>query len=82
MNNADFKQRFLFPDTDIRGELVRLDESLEAILGSHDYPLAVQGLVGEAVADPDAVRDNGELPHGPEISIYLFFAPGTDRDQC
>ena len=50
MNNADFKQRFLFPETDIRGELVRLDESLEAILGSHDYPLAVQGLVGEAVA--------------------------------
>ena len=50
MNNADFKQRFLFPDTDIRGELVRLEDSLEAILGSHDYPLAVQGLVGEAVA--------------------------------
>ena len=50
MNNADFKQRFLFPATEIRGELVRLDESLEAILGSHDYPLAVQGLVGEAVA--------------------------------
>ena len=50
MNNADFKQRFLFPETDIRGELVRLDESLEAILGAHDYPLAVQGLVGEAVA--------------------------------
>jgi molecular chaperone Hsp33 len=50
LNNADFKQRFLFPDTDIRGELVRLDESLEAILGTHDYPLAVQGLVGEAVA--------------------------------
>ena len=46
MNNADFKQRFLFPETDIRGELVRLDESLEAILGTHDYPLAVQGLVG------------------------------------
>jgi molecular chaperone Hsp33 len=50
LNNADFKQRFLFPDTDIRGELVRLDESLAAILGTHDYPLAVQGLVGEAVA--------------------------------
>jgi len=50
LNNADFKQRFLFPETDIRGELVRLDESLETILGSHDYPLAVQGLVGEAVA--------------------------------
>lgn len=50
MNDTDFKQRFLFPDSDIRGELVRLEESLGAILGAHDYPMAVQGLVGEAVA--------------------------------
>ncbi|MEO1900303.1 MAG: Hsp33 family molecular chaperone HslO [Alcanivorax sp.] len=47
---ADQKQRFLFPDTDVRGELVRLDRSLTAILGAHDYPMSVQGLVGEAVA--------------------------------
>lgn len=50
MNNADFKQRFLFPDSDVRGELVRLEDSLAAILGAHQYPMAVQGLVGEAVA--------------------------------
>ncbi|HCE40292.1 Hsp33 family molecular chaperone HslO [Alloalcanivorax profundimaris] len=47
---ADQKQRFLFPDSDIRGELVRLDRSLAEVLGAHDYPMAVQGLVGEAVA--------------------------------
>lgn len=50
MTSSDFKQRFLFPDSDIRGELVRLDETLGPILGARDYPLAVQGLVGEAVA--------------------------------
>lgn len=79
MNNADFKQRFLFPDTDIRGELVRLDESLEAVLGSHDYPLAVQGLVGEAVAAvallAGTLKFSGRLSlqaqgHGP-VSLLL-----------
>lgn len=50
MSNTDFKQRFLFSDSDVRGELVRLEESLAAILSAHDYPMAVQGLVGEAVA--------------------------------
>lgn len=50
-DESDFKQRFLFPGSDIRGELVRVEHSLGPILGApHDYPLAVQGLVGEAVA--------------------------------
>ena len=70
MNNADFKQRFLFPETDIRGELVRLDESLEAILGTHDYPLAVQGLVGEAVAATDVDGDG--------CDDVVIGAPGSD----
>lgn len=50
MTTSDFKQRFLFPESDIRGELARLEESLATILGARDYPLAVQGLVSEAVA--------------------------------
>lgn len=50
MTTCDFKQRFLFPDSDIRGELVRLEDSLTTILDARAYPLAVQGLVGEAVA--------------------------------
>ncbi|WP_063520793.1 Hsp33 family molecular chaperone HslO, partial [Alcanivorax sp. HI0083] len=44
------KQRFLFPDSDIRGELVQVESSVSRILEGHNYPLAVQGLIGEAVA--------------------------------
>ena len=46
----DHKQRFLFPDSDIRGELVQVESSVRRILEGHNYPLAVQGLIGEAVA--------------------------------
>ena len=46
----DHKQRFLFPDSDIRGELVQVESSVSRILEGHSYPLAVQGLIGEAVA--------------------------------
>lgn len=47
---SDHKQRFLFPDCDIRGELVQLETSIARILEPHDYPMAVEGLIGEAVA--------------------------------
>lgn len=46
----DHKQRFLFPDSDIRGELVQVESSVSRILEGHSYPLPVQGLIGEAVA--------------------------------
>ncbi|BAP13136.1 MAG: molecular chaperone Hsp33 [Alcanivorax borkumensis] len=46
----DHKQRFLFPDSDIRGELVQLESSISRIIEGQNYPLPVQGLIGEAVA--------------------------------
>jgi len=39
--------RFIFEDTDIRGDLVRLHESYREILHVHDYPEAVADLLGE-----------------------------------
>lgn len=50
MRENDFKQRFLFPDTDLRGEIVHLDASLGPVLNARDYPLTVRGLLGEALA--------------------------------
>lgn len=47
---TDIRQRFLFPDSDIRGEIVRLDTSLSPILGARDYPMALESLLGEAMA--------------------------------
>lgn len=50
MSNADSKQRFLFPDSDIRGEILRLEGALAPVLQARDYPLSVQGQLSEALA--------------------------------
>lgn len=47
---ADFSQRFLFDDSDVRGELVALHESYQHVLAKHDYPPAVAQLLGELMA--------------------------------
>ena len=47
---ADFSQRFLFDDSDVRGELVALNESYQHVLAKHDYPLVVTQLLGELMA--------------------------------
>ncbi len=50
MNSPDTLQRFLFEDNAIRGELVHLDASFQAIRDNHDYPAPVRRLLGEALA--------------------------------
>lgn len=47
---ADFSQRFLFDDSDVRGELAALNESYQHVLAKHDYPPAVAQLLGELLA--------------------------------
>lgn len=50
MRENDFKQRFLFPETDLRGEMVHLDAALAPVLNARDYPLTIRGLLGETLA--------------------------------
>ena len=50
MTQNDIRQRFLFPDSDVRGEIVRLEASVSQALAGHDYPMVIQGLLGEALA--------------------------------
>ena len=50
MSEHDSLQRFLFEDLGIRGELVRLDASWQAILAQHPYPAPVAGQLGQALA--------------------------------
>lgn len=50
MTDADTRQHFLFPDSDIRGEIVRLEQSFARVAQARDYPMSVQGLLGEALA--------------------------------
>ncbi|MEY2884657.1 MAG: hypothetical protein RL490_2381 [Pseudomonadota bacterium] len=41
---------FAVPARDVRGRIVRLDASVNAILAAHDYPPALARLLGEALA--------------------------------
>jgi molecular chaperone Hsp33 len=50
MSEYDSFQRFLFEDLGIRGELVRLDSSWEAVRTHHAYPPVVAAQLGQALA--------------------------------
>lgn len=50
MPDRDQRQRFLFEHSDIRGEILSLETSYQAILGKADYPAPVARLLGEFLA--------------------------------
>lgn len=45
---GDYLRRFLFEHSPVRGEVVHLDIAWQSMLEGHDYPPAVQALLGEA----------------------------------
>lgn len=47
---TDSRSKFLFENLAVRGEIVRLGDTLRAVLGKHDYPAPLQALLGEALA--------------------------------
>ncbi len=47
---SDVAQRFIFENTDIRGERVQLDSSLQEALAPHAYPQVIKDLLGELAA--------------------------------
>jgi len=49
-SSRDLMHRFLFDHTDIRGEIVTLEESYQSVIGNNDYPQLVKRLLGEFVA--------------------------------
>ena len=50
MLDTDYTQRFLFDDTDVRGEWVGLERSYAEVLAKHAYPEQVAQLLGELLA--------------------------------
>ncbi|WP_166361120.1 Hsp33 family molecular chaperone HslO [Pseudomonas akapageensis] len=48
--DTDFTQRFIFDDSDVRGELVSLELSYAEALAKHAYPEPVAQLLGELMA--------------------------------
>lgn len=47
---SDSTQRFLFDNSDVRGEMVELDQSYREVLARHQYPAPVAALLGELLA--------------------------------
>ncbi|WP_218837405.1 Hsp33 family molecular chaperone HslO [Gilliamella sp. wkB308] len=43
----DTLNRFIFDNHPVRGEITRLEQTYQAILDNHNYPVAVQNLLGE-----------------------------------
>lgn len=50
MHDRDCLHRFVFEDFPIRGHLVHLDASWRALTEHREYPAAIRGVLGEAVA--------------------------------
>ncbi len=50
MSQFDQLHRFLFNNASVRGELVRLDDSLNHIVHSYEYPVQIQRLLSEMAA--------------------------------
>jgi len=50
MTSFDQLHRFIFQQSSVRGELVRLDDSLNHIVHSYEYPVQVQRLLSEMAA--------------------------------
>lgn len=50
MSDGDALRRFMFEDFPVRGEIVRLEQSWQAVLEREAYPPAVRAVLGEAMA--------------------------------
>ncbi|MES1929213.1 HSP33-like chaperonin [Salinisphaera dokdonensis CL-ES53] len=47
---TDLLQRFLFDHTQVRGEIAQLEATYQDAIASHDYPPAIERLLGELLA--------------------------------
>ncbi|MCU4674397.1 Hsp33 family molecular chaperone HslO [Catenovulum sp. 2E275] len=50
INTADQLNRYVFENTHVRGELVQLNQSYQAMLENHNYPPAIAKVIGELFA--------------------------------
>lgn len=50
MNDRDALQRFVIESTHVRGEIVHLKASWQAVLERHEYPPVIRDLLGKAMA--------------------------------
>lgn len=65
----DSLDRFLFENRNVRGQLVRLRDSYQAILDSYKYPPVIQDLLGELMAAASLLSAN--LKFKGEVSLQI-----------
>lgn len=61
--------RYLFDNASVRGELVQLEKSYQEVIAAHDYPEAIQHLLGELMAATSLLT--ATLKFSGDISIQL-----------
>lgn len=67
--NQDSLYRYLFDNVDVRGELVQLQDSYQAILDAHQYPARIQLLLGELLAATSLLT--ATLKFNGDIAVQL-----------
>ncbi|MCK8046392.1 MULTISPECIES: Hsp33 family molecular chaperone HslO [Shewanella] len=67
--SKDNLYRYLFENASVRGELVQLESSYQEVISAHDYPLAIQKVLGELMASTSLLT--ATLKFSGDISIQL-----------
>ncbi|WP_298775190.1 Hsp33 family molecular chaperone HslO [uncultured Shewanella sp.] len=67
--NKDTLHRYLFENVDVRGQIVQLEESYQAILAAHPYPVAIQNLLGQLMSATSLLTST--LKFEGDISVQL-----------
>ncbi|MCG9732122.1 Hsp33 family molecular chaperone HslO [Shewanella sp. Isolate13] len=66
---TDNLYRYLFENASVRGELVQLKNSYQEVISAHEYPLAIQKLLGELMAATSLLT--ATLKFSGDISVQL-----------
>ena len=65
----DILHRYLFDNADVRGEIVQLQDCYQQVLSAHDYPVAVQILLGQLMAATSLLT--ATIKFSGDISVQL-----------
>ncbi|QLE83813.1 Hsp33 family molecular chaperone HslO [Shewanella sp. Scap07] len=67
--SKDTLHRYLFDNADVRGEIVQLESSYQEILAAHQYPVAIQILLGQLMAATSLLT--ATLKFSGDISVQV-----------
>jgi len=66
---TDFRQRFVFDDLDMRGCIVRLDQTCEAIQSTHHYPPNLAKTLNQFALAATLLRDSIKIDGSLTIQL-------------